>query len=209
MKIGTLTGVDNSPVRRDMMAETYEIVSLNWDVEHKRWETEMRGLVRAMGWKALKRLRRPKACWEDMVSDMEIFSWRAWRSLRLRAREPQEIGIWAIADRAVRSSLQGARFQPIGTMGDRSWADSIHNKRNNVKVKSNREDWQLVRVAGDGQDEGDLLSDWSAWKATLGDDEHELVQALEANDIEKVKSVKGVQRRKRALADGFREFRAE
>lgn len=207
MKIGTLTGVDNSPVRSDMMAETYEIVSLNWDVEHKRWETEMRGLVRAMGWKALKRLRRPKACWEDMVSDMEIFSWRAWRSLRLRSLEPQSIGIWAIADRAVRSSLQGARFQPIGVMGDRSHADSIHNKRNNVRVRSNREDWQLEGVSGDGQDESDLMADWSAWKATLGDDERELVDALEKNESKDVRPTKSISRRKRALADGFREYR--
>ena len=73
----------------------------------------MRGLVRAMGWKALKRLRRPKACWEDMVSDMEIFSWRAWRSLRLRGLEPQDD--WRSGQSPTGpfvSSLQGARFQP-------------------------------------------------------------------------------------------------
>lgn len=184
-----------------------ETITLDWDVEHARWEREMRGLVRAMGWKALKRLRRPKACWEDMVNDMEIFSWRAWRSLRLRGLEPQEIGVWSISDRAVRSSLQGARFQPVGTMGDRSWADSVHNKRNNVRVRNNREGWQLEGATGDGQDESDLLNDWKAWKQTLGDEDRELVDALETNGTTGVKSIKGPGRRKRALADGFRSYR--
>ena len=184
-----------------------EFVTLDWAHEHARWEKEMRGLVRAMGWKALKRLRRPKACWEDMVNDMEIFSWRAWRSLRLRGLEPQDIGVWAISDRAVRSSLQGARFQPIGTMGDRSWADSIHNKRNGIKVRSNREEWQLTRVAEDSQEDSDLMADWAAWKETLEDDERELIEALEANEPTDVKAVKGLSRRKRGLADGFRAYR--
>ena len=167
----------------------------------------MRGLVRALGWKYLKRARRPQACWEDMVSDMEIFSWRAWRSLRLRGLEPQKIGIWAIADRAVRSSLQGARFQPVGTMGDRSWADSVHKKRNNVRVRNNREGWQLEGATGDGQDESDLLADWRTWKETLGDEERELVDVLETNGATDVKSIEGPGRRKRALADEFRAYR--
>ena len=187
---------------------TDEIVTPDWDNEHARWEKEMRGLVRALGWKYLKRARRPQACWEDMVSDMEIFSWRAWRSLRLRGLEPQKIGIWAIADRAVRSSLQGARFRPIGVMGDRSWADSIHNKKNGLRVRSNREDWQLEGSTGDGQEDSDLMADWLRWKETLGDEERELVDALETNRTTGVKSIKGPGRRKRALADGLRSYRA-
>jgi hypothetical protein len=183
------------------------MAELNWDHEHARWEKEMRGLVRALGWKALKRLRRPKAAWDDMVNDMEIFSWRAWRSLRLRGMEPQVIGIWAISDRAVRSSLQGAVFKPVGRMGDRSHADSIHNKRNGIKVRSNREGWQITRVAGDGQDESDLLNDWTTWKATLGGDQKELVESLEAEGSENLKTITGIKGRKRALADRFREFR--
>src|SRR3954447_24323322 len=101
MRFGTLAGVDNSPVGSKQMAD--EIVTLDWDHEHARFEREMFGLVRALGFKALKRARRPLACWNAMVDDMVIFAWRAWRSLRLRGLEPQEIGIWAIADRAVRS----------------------------------------------------------------------------------------------------------
>lgn len=185
-----------------------EIVTPDWTTEATRWERELRGLVRAMGWKALKRLRRPKACWDDMVADMEIFSWRAWRSLRLRGLEPQSIGIWALADRAVRTSLQGGRFQPIGTMGDRSHADSIHNKRNGVKVRSNREDWQLTMATGDGQDESDLMSDWASFKQTLQDDERALVASLEAGDTSVLVDVKNPKRRKRALADRFLEFRS-
>ncbi|OJW13154.1 MAG: hypothetical protein BGO49_20365 [Planctomycetales bacterium 71-10] len=184
-----------------------ETTKLDWDHEHARWEREMRGLVRALGWKALKRARRPKACWDDMITDMEIFSWRAWRSLRLRGLEPQEIGIWAIADRAVRTSLQGARFQPIGVMGDRSHADSIHNKRNGVKVRSNREEWQLSGAVGDGQDESDLMADWATWRESLGNHDRGFVEALETGDVESVEAIKNAKRLKRALADGFREFR--
>jgi len=190
------------------MADTNEVNTLDWNVEHARWERELRGLTRALGWKALKRLRRPKACWDDMIGDMEIFSWRAWRSLRLRGLCPQTIGIWAIADRAVRTSLQGGVFRPIGMMGDRSWADSIHNTNNNVKVRSNREDWQITGAVEGGQEEPDLLNDWKAWKETLGDDDRGLVEALQVGDPESVKAVKGIKRRKRALADGFRQFRA-
>lgn len=190
------------------MADKNENVTLDWNVEHARWEKEMRGLVRALGWKALKRVRRPKACWDEMITDMEIFSWRAWRSLRLRGLEPQTIGIWAIADRAVRSSLQGARFQPVGTMGDRSWADSIHNRRNGLKVRSNKEDWQLEGAVEDGQEVSDLMSDWTVWKSSLDDEEKGFVEALEAGDIEASKVMKNFSRRKRALADEFREFRA-
>ncbi len=142
-----------------------------------------------------------------MIDDMQIFAWRAWRSLRLRGLEPQSIGIWAIADRAVRTSLQGAVFRPIGTMGDRSWADSIHNKRNGVKIKSNRDDFQLTTVVGDGQDESDLLADWNAWKETLQDDERALMLALETGDTSALRDVKSLKRRKRALANRFQEFR--
>lgn len=184
-----------------------ETINLDWDHEHRRFERELLGLTRALGWKALKRLRRPKVAWDDMIDDMQIFAWRAWRSLRLRGLEPQEIGIWALADRAVRTSLQGAVFRPIGVMGDRSWADSIYNKRNGVKVRSNREDWQLTTATGDGQDESDLMSDWTAWKETLQDDDKAIVQALESGDVERVKGVKGLKRRKRALADQFKEYR--
>jgi len=106
-----------------------ETITPDWNHEHKRFEAELMGLVRALGWKYLKKARRPRAAWNDMVEDMVIFAWRAWRSLRLRGLEPQEIGIWALADRAVRSSLQGARFQPLQARGDRSHADSIHNQR--------------------------------------------------------------------------------
>ena len=121
--------------------------------------------------------------------------------------EPQKIGIWAIADRAVRTSLQGGRFQPIGTMGDRSWADSVHNKRNGVKVRSNRQSWQLSGVVGDGQDEIDMVTDWTTWKESLGDDERELVEVLEREDSGATKNFKGIKQRKRVLADGFLEFR--
>ena len=183
-----------------------QTITLDWNAEHARFEKEMFGLVRALGFKALKRAKRPKVCWNDMVDDMVIFAWRAWRSLRLRGLEPQDIGVWAISDRAVRSSLQGARFQPIGTMGDRSWADSIHNKRNGLRVRSNREEWQLTRVAGDGQDESDLVNDWARWKETLGDNQRELVEALETDGPTDVKSMKGFYRRKRALSDGFRAY---
>lgn len=182
---------------------------LDWKVEHKRFEVELLGLVRALGWKYLKRARRPKAAWNDMVEDMAIFAWRAWRSLRLRGLEPQTIGIWAIADRAVRSSLQGARFQPIGTMGDRSWADSIHNKRNGLKVRSNKEEWQLEEATGDGQEDSDLMVDWLRWKETLGADDRVIVEALELGGLVDLESVKSLKRRRRVLADRFREFRAD
>ena len=127
--------------------------------------------------------------------------------MRLRRLEPQDIGVWAISDRAVRSSLQGARFQPVGTMGDRSWADSIHNKANGVKVKNNKEVWQLEGSTGDGQEDSDLLFDWTTWKESLPGEDRELVQALEAGDLEPVKAIKGIKRRKRALSDGFRACR--
>jgi hypothetical protein len=190
------------------MAEQEKTVTPDWDVEHKRFEAELLGLVRALGWKYLRRARRPKACWQDMIDDMQIFAWRAWRSLRLRGLEPQAIGIWAISDRAVRTSLQGAVFRPIGVMGDRSHADSIHNKRNGVKVRNNKEVWQLEGSTGDGHEDSDLLSDWTTWKDTLAADDRMIVEALEAGDLETVKAIKGIKSRKRALADGFRAFRA-
>ena len=202
----TLAGEDNSPVRRSRW--TNEIVSLDWDVEHKRFEREMFGLVRALGFKAYKRAKRPKVCWNDMVDDACIFAWRAWRSLRLRGLDPQAIGAYAIADRAVLSTLQGARFQPLSARGDRSHADSIYNRRNGVKVRSNKESWQLEGAVGDGQEESDLIADWESFKAALGGDDRQLVESLEANDVEALSAVKSLKRRKRLLADQFRAFRA-
>lgn len=120
------------------MIDSNEAVTLDWDVEHARFEKEMFVLVRALGFKAMKRAGRPKSCWNDMVDDACIFAWRAYRSLRLRGLDPQDVGVYAIADRAVLSTLQGARFQPVGT-GSRSYADSIYRKANAVKVRSNRE----------------------------------------------------------------------
>jgi hypothetical protein len=189
------------------MQMSEQVQEIDLSVEHVRWQREMRGLVRALGWKALKRAGRPKKCWDDMISDMEVFSWRAWRSLRLRGLEPQEIGVWAISDRAVRSSLQGARFQPVGTMGDRSWADSIYNKRHGLKVRSNREDWQLTGAVEGEQEESDLLADWATWKAGLNEVDRAIVEALETGDTKALTSTKGSKRKKRLLADRFREFR--
>ncbi len=190
------------------MTSTNETGNLDWNVEHGRFEREMFGLVRALGFKAYKRARRPKVCWNDMVDDACIFAWRAWRSLRLRGLEPQTLGIWSIADRAVLSTLQGAVFQHIGTMGDRSHADSIHNKRNGVKVRSNKEDWQLEGATGDGQEDSDLMADWLRWRETLGSDDRVIVEALESGESANLESVKILKHRRRLLADRFREFRA-
>jgi hypothetical protein len=188
------------------MSDKTGTATLDWNVEHARFEKEMFGLVRAIGFKAYKRMKRPKACWNDMVDDACIFAWRTWRSLRLRGLEPQEVGIWAIADRAVLSTLQGAVFRPVGT-GCRSHADSIYRKANGLKVRSNMEDWQLEGATGDSQEDSDLMSDWNDFKKTLDDDDWQLVEALETGDTSALGDVKNPKRRKRALADRFLEFR--
>lgn len=185
-----------------------ETITPDWDVEHKRFEREMFGLVRVIAFKAYKRARRPKFYFNSMVEDACIFAWRAWRSLRLRGLDPQDIGAYAIADRAVLSTLQGARFQPVGTMGDRSHADSIYNKKNGVKVRSNKEDWQLEGSTGDGQEDSDLMADWATWKESLPHEGRMVVQALEAGNTASLMGVKNSKRRKRLLADRFREYRA-
>jgi hypothetical protein len=51
------------------------------------------------------------------------------------------------------------------------------------------------------------MSDWETWKETLAADDRGIVEALEAGDLETVMAIKGVKRRKRALADGFRTCR--
>lgn len=182
---------------------------IDWDVEHGRWEREMRGLTRALGLKALSRARRPRACWNDMVEDMEIASWQAWRSLRLRGMEPRVIGVWAVSDQAVRSVMLGRAFRPLQARGDRSHADSIHNRRNGVKVRSNREDWHLTGTVEGDQEQSDLMSDWASWKASLQGESRELVEALESgagNDNLKAR-FGDLKRKKRALADEFRVYR--
>src|SRR4051794_23217716 len=72
MRFCTLAGVDNSPARSKQMPDTNEIVTLNWGVEHARFEKELLGLVRALAWRYLKRAKRPKVCWNDMCDDMQI-----------------------------------------------------------------------------------------------------------------------------------------
>jgi hypothetical protein len=114
---------------------------------------------------------------------MEITSWAAWRSLRLRGYEPRDVGVYAISLRCVRQVMGGRDFRPLQSRGDRSWADSLFNKRNG-RIKTNLDDWQISgRVEGE-QEESDLMADWSTWKATLGDDDKELVAVLEAGDTQ-------------------------
>ena len=96
---------------------------IDWKNEGERFEREIYGLVRAMMVKAMRRHNRPYIAFGDMVDDAAIFAWRSWHSLRLRGLEPQEIGIWAIADQCVRMVLGGVQFRPVGR-GDRCWADS-------------------------------------------------------------------------------------
>lgn len=182
-------------------------VTPEWNDEHARWESEMRGLVRALGVKALRRAHRPRACWDDMIIDMEITSWAAWRSLRLRGFEPRAVGVWAVSNQAVQAVMGGRAFRPLQARGDRSWADSLYNRRNGVRVKSNRESWRLDGAVGDGQEDSDLMADWNAWKGTLDGDDLELVEALEAGDTAAPLKVKNLKRRKRFLANMFKEFR--
>lgn len=183
------------------------MAELNWDVEHARWEREMRGLVRSLGFEILRMRHRPKACWPDMITDMEITSWAAWRSLRMRSYEPQDLGVYAISLRCVRQVMAGRAFRPLQARGDRSWADSVHNRRNGVQVRTNQDDFRFSGAVDGEQEESDLKSDWETWKASLTDENRELVEALESGDMERFKAIRGVKRRKRLLADQFREFR--
>jgi len=106
---------------------------IDWEHEGERFEVEIYGLVRALMVKAMRRRKRPYIAFGDMVYDAAIFAWRSWHSLRLRGLEPQEIGIWAIADQCVRMVLGGIQFRPVGR-GDRCWADSPYNPRNNCEA---------------------------------------------------------------------------
>ena len=52
------------------------------------------------------------------------------------------------------------------------------------------------------------MADWESWKGKLGPEDRAMVgEGLEAGNTASLMGVKDAKRRKRALADGFREFR--
>ena len=138
---------------------------IDWKYEGERFEREIYGLVRAMMVKAMRRLNRPYIAFGDMVDDAAIFAWRSWRSLRLRGLEPQEIGIWAIADQCVRMVLGGVQFRPVGR-GDRCWADSPYNPRNNCEAHDFAP-WNTPASHDEGPEAVALEDDFEAWLDTL------------------------------------------
>ena len=131
---------------------------IDWTHEGERFEKEIYGLVRAMMVKAMRRHNRPYIAFGDMVDDAAIFAWRSWHSLRLRGLEPQEIGVWAIADQCVRMVLGGIQFRPVGR-GDRCWADSPVQPEEQLRgprLRPLERPRHARRGAGDGRPGGRL-----------------------------------------------------
>ena len=126
--------------------------------------------------KAMRRLNRPYIAFGDMVDDAAIFAWRSWRSLRLRGLEPQEIGIWAIADQCVRMVLGGVQFRPVGR-GDRCWADSPTTPRNNCEAHDFAP-WNTPASHDEGPEAVALEDDFEAWLDTLPERDRGIVMAL-------------------------------
>lgn len=182
------------------------------DLKHEqgRFEREIYGLVRAMMVKAMRKYNRPYIAFGDMVDDAAIFAWRSWRSLRLRDLEPQQIGVWAIADQAVRMVLGGIQFRPVGR-GDRCWAESPYNPRNNCEAHDFAP-WNTPARHDDGPVEVDLEDDFGAWLDTLPEHDRAVVAALRggATDAELATRfgmpVKGFQFVKRRLANSLENW---
>jgi hypothetical protein len=181
---------------------------IDWRHEGERFEREIYGLVRAMMVKAMRRLDRPYIAFGDMVDDAAIFAWRSWRSLRLRGLEPQEIGIWAIADQCVRMVLGGVQFRPVGR-GDRCWADSPYNPRNNCEAHD-LAPWHVPASHDEGPDMAGLEDDFTAWLDTLPERDRGIVMAYrdgtsDADVAESIglpiKTLKGLKKR---LAESFK-----
>lgn len=148
---------------------------IDWTHEGQRFEREIYGLVRAMMVNAMRKYRRPYIAFGDMVDDDAIFACRTWRSLRQRGLEPQEVGIWAIADQAVRMVLGGREFRPVGR-GDRCWADSPYNPRNNFEAHDFAP-WNVPVTHDEGPETIDLDDDFGAWLGTLDEQDRGIVLA--------------------------------
>lgn len=181
---------------------------IDWRHEGERFEREIYGLVRAMTVKAMRRLNRPYIAFGDMVDDAAIFAWRSWRSLRLRGLEPQEIGIWAIADQCVRMVLGGIQFRPVGR-GDRCWADSPYNPRNGCEAHD-LAPWHVLASHEEGPEEVGLEDDFTAWFDTLPERDRAIVLALQGGTSDadvaesiglSVKTLKSVKKR---LSESFK-----
>jgi hypothetical protein len=183
---------------------------IDWRHEGERFEREIYGLVRAMMVKAMRRLDRPYIAFGDMVDDAAIFAWRSWRSLRLRGLEPQEIGIWAIADQCVRMVLGGVQFRPVGR-GDRCWADSPYNPKNNCEAHD-LAPWHVPASYDEGPEMVGLGDDFTAWFDTLPERDRIVVTGLKggASDAEVAEQSglrpEGMKGRHRRLAKSFEEW---
>ena len=183
---------------------------IDWKNEHQRFEKEIYGLVRAMMVKAMRRLKRPYIAFGDMVDDAAIFAWRSWRSLRLRDLDPQEVGIWAIADQAVRMVLGGREFRPVGR-GDRCWADSPYNPRNNFEAH-HLAPWYVPASHDEGPTMIGLEDDFGAWLDTLDEQSRGLVLAYRggATDAEVADQFglrpEGMKGRRRRLSESFKRW---
>jgi hypothetical protein len=183
---------------------------IDWRHEGERFEREIYGLVRAMMVKAMRRLDRPYIAFGDMVDDAAIFAWRSWRSLRLRGLEPQEIGIWAIADQCVRMVLGGVQFRPVGR-GDRCWADSPYNPRNNCETHDFAP-WNTPATHDEGPEWLGVEDDFTAWLDTLPERDRGIVIAYRggASDAEVAGAFglrpEGMKGRRRRLANSLRAW---
>ena len=154
---------------------------IDWKNEHQRFEKEIYGLVRAMMVKAIRRLNRPYIAFGDMVDDAAIFAWRSWRSPAAAGPGAAGSRLWAIADQCVRMVLGGIQFRPVGR-GDRCWANSPYNPRNNFEAHdlapwvvpaSHDEGPEMVGLEDDFQAWLDLPSMWrtiggSSWRSRAG-----------------------------------------
>lgn len=181
-----------------------EIVTLDWDHEHARWEKEMTGL-RLEGPEAGKAAAGVMGRHDHRHGDFQLAGVAVAPAPWPRTPGDRDLGHCRSGRPVV---AQKCPLPADRRDGDRSHVDSIHNKRKGVKVRSNREEWQLTGAVGDGQDESDLTADWATWRELLGTHDRGFVEALETGDVESVETIKNAKRRKRDLADEFRVFRA-
>ena len=183
---------------------------IDWKNEGERFEREIYGLVRAMMVKAMRRHNRPYIAFGDMVDDAAVFAWRSWHSLRRRGLEPQAIGIWAIADQAVRMVLGGREFRPVGR-GDRCWADSPYNPRNGCEAHDFAP-WNTPAAHDEGPEAIGLEDDFEAWLDTLLERDRGIVTAYRggASDTEVARQFglrpEGMKARRHRLAKSLEDW---
>ena len=118
--------------------------------------THLPAVEGAAHWTFRHRLRLRRQDFEEALAETRAAAWRAWVGLLSRGKDPVQVGVHAIASKAVLYVKKGRRVGNRNS-GGRSAMDVHHRKARAARG------YTIGSLDGNGQPEGATVGGWREW----------------------------------------------